>query len=48
MVSPRQEVIDWLHDELEAAKEYALAGPVKKGGRLLVMVAKLWGSPNTP
>ena len=22
---------DWLRDELEAAKEYALAGPVKKG-----------------
>jgi len=28
---PRQEVVDWLRDELEAAKEYALAGPVKKG-----------------
>jgi hypothetical protein len=28
---PRQEVIHWLRDELEAAKEYALAGPVKRG-----------------
>jgi hypothetical protein len=45
---PRQEVIDRLRGEPEAAKGYAPAGPVEKGGRPLLMVAKPWGSPETP